>query len=415
MANESTSPPSRLGSLDAYRGFIMLVMASGGFAFAQVAKKHFPDSPLWSFLAYEFEHVPWTGCSFWDLIQPSFMFMVGVAIPFSHASRVAKEQSTAMIAGHVIYRSLVLILLGIFLSSNGSAQTNFTFVNVLTQIGLGYAVVYLLRGRGLVIQLVVLLAILGMYWYIFFQQPVQEMGQALLSSTEKDRELWFPTTSLFAHWNKNANFAAEFDQWFLNLFPRKKPFYFNDGGYQTLNFVPSMATMILGLMAGELLRSERKPWAKFFLLFGAGALCLAIGLVLDYTICPSVKRIWTPSWAVFSAGWTFWMLAGFYLIIDVLGVRSWALPFIVVGMNSIAMYCMAQLLQPWIRQTLKTHLDWGYQALLARTHPDSIWQTYLPPHLFGGTYGPIVQSVAVLGVLWLVCLWMYRRGVFLRI
>src|SRR5438132_12690191 len=96
------------------------------------------------------------------------MFMVGVAIPFSHASRIAKGQSSPKIAAHVLYRSLVLILLGIFLSSNGASQTNFTFVNVLTQIGLGYAVVYLLLGTSFVSQLLVLLAILGGYWYLFF-------------------------------------------------------------------------------------------------------------------------------------------------------------------------------------------------------------------------------------------------------
>ncbi len=398
----------------------MLVMASGGFAFTQVAKKHFPDSPLWTFLAYEFDHVPWTGCAFWDLIQPSFMFMVGVAIPFSHASRVAKGQSSARIAAHVIYRSVVLILLGIFLSSNGRDQTltNFTFVNVLTQIGLGYAFVYLLRGRSLGFQLVILLTILAGYWYLFchsylfYNQPVQDVRYSL---SARDREFWFDISGLYANWNKNANFAAEFDQWFLNLFPRTKPFYFNEGGYQTLNFIPSLATMIFGLMAGELLRSARKPAAKFLFLFGAGALGLLAGLVLNYTICPSVKRIWTPSWVVFSAGWTLWMLAGFYLIIDVFGYRRWALPLVVVGMNSIAIYCMSQLLKPWIGRTLKTHLDWGFHWLVKKTAPDSMWQTDFGPHLFGGTYGPIVQSVAVLSVLWLVCLWMYRRRVFLRI
>ena len=423
MSTQSTSPPARLVSLDAYRGFIMLVMASGGFALAQVAKEHFPDQPLWTFLAAQFDHVPWRGCAFWDLIQPAFMFMVGVSIPYSHASRVAKGQSSVRIATHVIYRSVVLILLGIFLSSNWSKQTEFTFVNVLTQIGLGYAFVYLLRGTSFGFQLVVLLTILAGYWYLFFQQPVQDAGYAILTSAPGDRQLWFSSSGLFdywnkdffAHWNKNANFAAEFDQWFLNLFPAIKPFQYNKGGYQTLNFIPSMGTMILGLMAGELLRGPRPPKGKLLFLLGAGAVCLSMGLILNYTVCPSVKRIWTPSWVLLSGGWVLWMLAGFYFIIDVVGYRRWALPLVVVGMNSIAMYCMAQLLKPWIAQTMKTHLDWGYQRLLARTPADSIWRTDFGPHLFGGTYGPIVQSVAVLLILWLVCLWMYRRGIFLRI
>jgi predicted acyltransferase len=109
------------------------------------------------------------------------------------------------------------------------------------------------------------------------------------------------------------------------------------------------------------------------------------------------------------------MLAGFYLIIDVYGYRRWAFPLVIVGMNSIAMYCMAQLLSSWIAKTLKTHLDWGYQWLVAKSPADSVWRTDFGPHLFGGTYGPIVQSVAVLSILWLACLWLYRRGIFLRI
>src|SRR5947207_2255007 len=131
---EATPKPTRLVSLDAYRGFIMLAMASGGLGFTEVAK-HFPESKAWQFLGYEFGHVPWTGCAFWDLIQPSFMFMVGVALPYSYYSRRVKGQSYPRILGHTVVRSLILIALGVFLSSNGSPQTNFTFVNVLCQIG----------------------------------------------------------------------------------------------------------------------------------------------------------------------------------------------------------------------------------------------------------------------------------------
>src|SRR5262249_35167371 len=126
--------PERLTSLDAYRGFIMLVMASAGFGFPAVAKQ-FPDSLAWKFLGYEFDHVAWLGCSFWDLIQPSFMFMVGVAMPYSFASRQAKGHGRWRNAGHVLWRSFVLIALAVFLTSNRAPQTRFLFTNVLAQIG----------------------------------------------------------------------------------------------------------------------------------------------------------------------------------------------------------------------------------------------------------------------------------------
>src|SRR5262249_44961255 len=138
-------------------------------------------------------------------------------------------------------------------------------------------------------------------------------------------------TGWFAHWNKNTNAAAAFDGWFLKLFPRPVPWRPNDGGYHTLNFIPSMITMILGLRAGEMLRGPRMPWAKLGILVAAGAVCLGLGLLAGEYVCPIVKRIWTPSWALYSAGWTFFILAGFYAAIDLLGFRLWAWPFVVVG------------------------------------------------------------------------------------
>jgi len=142
-SSPSFSPPEtspRLVSLDAYRGFIMLAMASSGFLVARVVNNNadLQDNSIWRFLAYQLDHVKWTGCSFWDLIQPSFMFMVGVAIPYSYASRKAKGDSEGRIFSHALVRSLILICLGVLLSSNYERTTHFTFVNVLSQIGMGY-------------------------------------------------------------------------------------------------------------------------------------------------------------------------------------------------------------------------------------------------------------------------------------
>jgi heparan-alpha-glucosaminide N-acetyltransferase len=397
--------PARLASLDAYRGAIMLFMASGGLALPQVAEQ-FPDSPVWRFLAFNTEHVAWAGFSLWDLIQPSFMFMVGVAMPYSIASRRARGDSEAKIFAHVLYRAVFLVLLAVFLSSNGKSQTNFVFVNVLAQIGLGYTFLYFLLGRGMRVQLAALASILIGYWLLFFLWPLPESGGEFAS--------WF------AHWNKRTNAAADFDRWFLNLFPRAYPFSPNDPtfeGYDTLNFVPSLGTMILGLMAGEMLRTSKNKWRKLGWLLAAGAVCLALGWLAGEFVCPIVKKIWTPSWAVFSAGWTFLMLAGFFWIIDVHGWRRWAFPLIVVGMNSIAMYCMAQLIKGWIARSFHMHL--GPLALPSLTHivkPVLGWMNVaVDPLWLFDAFWPIVQSASALFVLWLICLWMYRRGIFLRI
>ncbi len=387
--------PARLVSLDAYRGFIMMVLASGGLGFRAVAAR-LPGDPLWQFLAFHTDHVAWVGCSFWDLIQPSFMFMVGVAVPYSLASRRARGTRTGRLWGHILWRSLLLILLSVGLASNSTPHTNWTFVGVLAQIGLAYPFVCLLADRGVRVQLTALALILLGYWLLFFLWPLPPAGFDPVQGAGWTPG-WQGLSGWWAHWDKNTNAAAAFDAAVLSRFPPADgvhPFHHNEGGYQTLNFIPSLATMILGLMAGEMLRGSRRPAEKFALLAGAALLCLGVGWLAGQTVCPLVKCIWTPSWAVYSAGWTFAMLAAFYGIIDVLGLKRWSFPLVVVGMNSIAMYLMGELLRGWIGKT---------------------WRTHLPASLFAGPYGPIVQASLVLATLWLVCLWMYRRGIFLRI
>jgi heparan-alpha-glucosaminide N-acetyltransferase len=170
----------RLMSLDAYRGLTMLLMASGGLEIGRLVRRD-PDfihrfdanwfgkpwTLFWQTAATQLEHVAWTGCTVWDLIQPSFMFMVGVAMPYSYASRTARGQSWGRQFAHALVRSLVLIALGIFLRSTHSGMTYFTFEDVLTQIGLGYIFVFLLLSAPFIAQLVALAAILGGYWFFF--------------------------------------------------------------------------------------------------------------------------------------------------------------------------------------------------------------------------------------------------------
>src|SRR6478672_2285086 len=134
MDSAAKEPSGRLISLDVYRGLTMLFMASEILRIPEVTAT-FTNSRFWQFVTDELSHKQWVGCSAWDLIQPSFTFMVGVALPFSYASRQAKGQSFATMLGHVIFRSLALILLGVFLRSDSRSQTYFTFEDVLSQIG----------------------------------------------------------------------------------------------------------------------------------------------------------------------------------------------------------------------------------------------------------------------------------------
>lgn len=427
---------TRLVSLDAYRGFIMLAMVTGGLGLPQVAR-NFPDSEVWQFLGYQTDHVAWTGCAFWDLIQPAFIFMVGVAMPYSHASRVNKGESGWRIAFHTIYRCVLLVLLGVFLSSNWDRMTNWTFANVLCQIGLGYGFVYLLVGRGLGWQLLALTVILVGYgwWFASYSVPPGfNYPQAGVPGP-----LPWGSEEHFAHWNKNTNAAAEFDVWFLNQFPqpnRVSPtlavqlgllnpaplgflpslpyaqlepamgprFFFNSGGYQTLNFIPSMGTMLLGLMAGEMLRRmDLLMREKFLRLVFAGMICCLIGYLLGEHMLPSVKRIWTPTWTIYSTGWTFLMLAAFFAVIDWAEYQRWCFPLLVIGMNSIAVYCMAQLLKPWVKHTLARHLEFNADG------------RFFGMKLIGPDFAPLLDAVAFTLVVWLIAFWMYRRKIFIKI
>jgi predicted acyltransferase len=388
--SSSSLPQERLVSLDTYRGFIMLVLVSEAFYLSETAR-HLAGDRIGDFVDYQLSHAPWTGCSFWDLIQPSFTFMVGVAMPYSYAKRRAKGDSMAKTLAHVIKRSLVLIFLGIFLRSIGRSQTYFTLEDVLTQIGLGYAFVYLVLGKSFRVQMTSLVALLFGYWLAFALYPAP--GPGFVYTSVGAGEGYEPFTGFFAHWNKNTNLAHAFDVWFLNLFPRESPFLYNGGGYQTLSFIPSMGTMILGILAGELVKRPGPHREKFQKLVLSGAACIVLGYVLHLTVCPSVKRIWTPSWTVFSGGWTLLMLAAFYWVCDMRGYKRWSLPLLVFGMNSIFMYCTGPF-RRFLEPNLKTHFG---------------------QDLFSGPMGPTYESLVVTSILGLIGYWMYQRKVFIRI
>jgi predicted acyltransferase len=382
-----------------------------------------PDSRFWYVLwHYGQDHVQWVGFILHDIIQPSFSFLVGVVLPYSIAGRMMKSQSKGRLAGHAIFRALVLIFLGIFLRSLNKTQTYWTFEDTLTQIGLGYAFLFFLAWRPMRDQWISLVLILAAYWGAFALYP--EPGPNFDYKAVKVNDPWptdktYAETSLWnenvhvmpgfaSHWNQNSNLAWKFDTWFLNIFPREngEAFVAHEGGYSTLNFIPTLATMILGLLAGGILKSDRKPWRKVLWFVVGGVICVALGMALHwYGICPIVKRIWTPSWTLFSGGLCLFLLAGFYAVIDIMQFRRWAFPLVVIGMNSIAAYCMAEYLlcggdspaPGWIATNLKIHF--GQNTF----------------QCFGPQYEPFVIGLAIMLVVWLFLYYMYRHKIFLKI
>ena len=520
-------PPGRLVSLDAFRGFIMIMLAATGFGMAGFAAIE-DSSPAWQVhnheywknVSFSFEHPAWRSAfdyykvSFWDLIQPAFMFMVGVAMPFSYARRSQQQQhSTFHLALHALMRSVALILIGVFLQSNGREHTTWEFPNVLCQIGLGYFFAWCLLNFRPLVQVVAIVVILVGYWGLFyFNPPPADYDYTSVSArkdnNKDDSEVF---EGRFAAWSKNANAAFYFDRWLLpqlrtipeseeaspdasvrrmqssdwtpvvvtpvvvtpradekakqtdgaptdatSLFAEpaanstlpatstqeastelqptpeteetlaavqeppapvgpgwfRRAFLHNDvpwkpntGGYATLNFVPSIGTTILGMLCGQLLLAGGfSHWRKLGILIVAAGVCLGLGILADMTVCPIVKRIWTPSWVLFSGGYVIGMLALFYLVFDIAPLRILAYPLVVVGMNSILMYMLGQTVGGWTKNSLiKVHLAGLIENVFGPKALDPEW------------YAPITLATGTFVVFWLFLYWLHRQRIYLRL
>ena len=386
----------RLTSVDAYRGFVMLLMMGEVLSFRHVSES-LPGSGFWRVLYFNQDHVAWAGCSLHDMIQPSFSFLVGLALPFSIAGRMAKGGKFGELLKHALIRSVILIALGIFLRSMWAKQTYFTFEDTLSQIGLGYTFLFLLGFCKQRTQIIALVLILVGYWAAFALYPLPGAGfDYTAAGVTKGWEHNF--TGFAAHWNKNTNFAWAFDKWFLNIFPREHYFTNNSGGYSTLSFIPTLGTMIVGLLGGNMLRSGKTPFTlvKRFVVLGLGL--IVISALLHFTgIAPIVKRIWTPGWVVFSAGACFLLLALFYGVIDAGNRKKWALFLVVIGTNSIVAYVLADGFGSFITNTLYIHLGQHYDQL------------------FGVAYSTLVKGALVLLIQWLILYWLYRKKIFIKI
>jgi heparan-alpha-glucosaminide N-acetyltransferase len=384
--------PYRVASIDAYRGAVILLMMTDVLAFADIARA-LPGHPVLDFLAYHLSHVPWAGCSLWDLIQPSFSFLVGVSLPFSLSRRMQAGQPRSYLTLHAAGRAFILILLGVILRRIDSlvsqledvrtTDIRLTFEDTLTQIGFGYFFLYLLALHSRWTQWTALAVILVGYWLAFALYPLPDAAFDWQGAVA-DRNWPFNLTGFAAHWNKNTNFASQFDTRVLHL--RANP-----EGYATLNFIPTLGTMILGLLCGGILKTERSSAAKLRWLVVCGLACSAAGIALHVAgVSPIVKRIWTPSWVLFSGACCLLILAGFYLTMDVWHKIGWARCLIIVGMNSLAGYLIA-----WV-------VDLAESLSFPSVSPDTV-------------YAQLLLGAAIICAEWLILWWMWRRKVFFRL
>lgn len=358
---ETPKPPRSVAprsvALDTYRGLIMILLVSHGFGFGALE-----DHSFWGFFANQVDHVKWEGMVLWDLIQPAFMFMVGVAMPYSLARRREESGSAATATLHVIKRCLILVFLSQLFVIVQSGKFQFGLINVLSQIAFTYLICYGVMHLPFRAQAGVAVALLAGHALLFYAFPGPQGA-----------------------FSQEGNVGQRIDYWLLG---RNYP-----GLYVTINFVSSAVTTLFGVWAGMLMRSEKPMPEKIRTLVLWGTGCIAAGLALSPVI-PLVKRIWTASFTLYSAGFVILGLALCVWAIDARGWRRFAYPAVAVGMNSIFAYCLSQMAYGSINRTVGVFtgkFEWI------------------------GTLAPVAQCCATLGVFLYLCHWLYRNKVFIRV
>ena len=362
------SLPGRVTSVDFFRGLTMfLLVGESAGLFGQLLKI---DNGFMQFLGTQLHHHEWHGLHFWDLIQPFFMFIVGVAIPFAVANRKKKGYSDKQILHHVLKRSFILLFLGWADYFIAAGRLVFRFQDVLAQLSVTYLVAYLIMNKSFRFQIIFTLVIL-----------------LLIDLAYR----FFPVEGFNHPWTMYENLGA----WFNNTIEGVD----KASSWATLNFVSTTAHTVWGVLCGKLLQSNKTPGKKIQLLVIAGITALAIGFSLDWlNITPIIKRIATSSFVFASGGWTILVLAFCYWLIDVKKLfQKGSRFFIIVGMNSIFIYMFFELGGArWISGMIKPFSEllfsWGGDLTVG-----------------------IITSLAVWAALWYITYWLYKNKVFVKI
>lgn len=365
-SNKSVNQPKRLMSVDALRGFDMFWIIGGSAIITGLSKALGGSLDA---LLPQFEHVPWEGLHFFDLIWPLFMFIVGVSIPLSIEKRNAEGTSKRSLYLHALRRAIILFILGM-IAQGGLLNWDISKLrpcySVLHGIAAGYLIAFIvvmeLRPK---IQGAVIAVFLLLYWAVLMLVPVPGIGAGVLTP--------------------DGNLATWIDQVILGRFHYGKNTWF-------LSYMSFASSVLLGALAGRLLMLPYTEKTKVMLLGSSGAACILLGLLWS-TIFPIIKLLWTSSFVLVGGGFGFLMLALFYWIIDVKGYRRWAFFFMVIGMNSISVYLAIML--------------FDFQII------GNIFVGSLLPRI--GQWDDLVSASAAVAVIWLLLYWMYRTRTFVKL
>jgi len=335
----------------------MVILASRGFGFSELQ-----GNPVWGHVAHWFDHVPWEGGVFWDMIQPAFMFMVGAAMPFALARRRELGASGRDNFHHVWVRSLRLIILSQIIICVSAGRIKPQLINVLSQIAFTYFLTYL---------------IMQFLWRYQFLAAV-----GLLAG-------W--TALLLAFPGPDGAFSRH-DH--VGLVVDRAIFHYDyDPAYSTLNFVASTVWTLSGAWVGRLLMQSKSHAGNLSRLVAGMVLSFVIAFALRPWI-PFIKQLCTASFVLYSLGWVLLMLIGFFAVVEVAGCRRWTFPLVVVGMNSIFIYFVSEVLFGWLDRAIGV---------------------FTFHYAFIGTLAPVAQSITVVAAMWFMCYWLYKRRIFFKV
>ena len=356
------APGRRLLSLDAFRGFIMMMLISSGFGFVALA-----NHPRYAWIARQFDHVPWKGMVFWDLIQPSFMFMVGLAMPFSFGRRRTQGETFKQQLRHVLWRCVLLLFISQILMSIADEGypryvPHVQLDNVLAQMAFTYFFCFLIMQLEFRWQVLAVVLLLAVHWGLFLAFPGAD-----------------------GPFSMTDNIGRRIDRVILGVNPADY--------YVNINVMSSTFTNLLGLWCGQLLLKRRGHAYNVMAIGGGAVLCFILGFAL-LPVNPMIKRIWTESFTLVSGGCVLLILLFFYWLVEILGFRRAVLPLVVLGMNSIFIYCVHIVATEWINDVVGTFTR-GFSFL--------------------GTLAPVAQSFCIFLVMWYLCYWLYQHKIFIKI
>ncbi|MGQ9620571.1 MAG: acyltransferase family protein [Bacteroidales bacterium] len=373
MENDTKSVSKRLQSLDALRGFDMFWIMGGETIFIGLAA--ITGWPVFKWWAEQLEHVKWHGFHFYDMIFPLFLFIAGISFPFSLAKRIAGGETKNKIYRHVIYRGVILVLLGI-LYNNGIRFDlgDLRYGSVLGRIGLAWMFAALVfMNTKLNWRIVWFSIILLGYWILLALVPAPD-GNG---------------TDVFS---REGNFASYIDR---ILMPGKL-YLGNHDPEGILSTIPAISTALMGMFTGEFLQSKlfsNNLVKKAGIIAAAGLIFILTGKIWDSAF-PINKNLWTSSFVCFAGGLSLLLFALFFLIIDVWNFRKWSFFFVVIGMNPITIYLANRIIN--FRNAARFFFG-GFTEILPET------------------WTQLINGISVTAVGWLFLYILYKKKIFLKV